>query len=69
MKSSPREEKRAEESAGDTEQICVQENGGDKGCCVFGLVGEENNAEDDWSSRRPDMRWENWNCPQGIQEY
>ena len=56
MKSSPREEKRAEESAGDTEQICVQENGGDKGCCVFGLVGEENNAEDDWSSRRPDIQ-------------
>ena len=56
MKPSPKEEKREEKLAMDTERICAQENGDDEGCRVFCPVGEVNNAEDDWSSRRPDIQ-------------
>lgn len=57
------------ELAWDMEQIAAQESGGGKRCHVLGRAGKGNNAKDDWSSRKLDMRWENWNCPQGIQEY
>lgn len=57
------------ELAGGTGRIAAQENGGGKGYHVSGPEGEENNAKDDWSSHQPDMRRENWSCPQGIQAY
>ena len=49
------------------ERIGAQENGGGKGC--HGLFQGSEDSADDWSSHKPDMRWENWNSPQGIQEY
>ena len=69
MKSSRREEKRAEKLAGDMERIGAQGNGGGKGCHVSSPGAVENNEKDDWSSHKPGMRRENWNCPRGIQEY
>jgi hypothetical protein len=68
MRSSPREEKRAEKLTGDMERIGAQANDDGKGCHGLFPGGEENNA-DDWSSHKPDMRWANWNNPRGIQEY
>ena len=69
MKSFRGKEKQAKNLVRDMGRIGAQEHGGGKECRVLRPEGEGSDANDDWSSHRPDMRLGNWNCPRGIQGY